>query len=353
MKAFHCDTCGSLVFFENVQCLKCNHALGFLPDFIDLSTLEGAPGGNWRVLTPAAQNRIYRQCGNGKQHEICNWLIPLEDPNPFCQACRLNNLIPDLTIAANLGLWRKLEVAKRRMIYTLLRLGLSREGIPRQNRPPLRFSFLTDQHGGPPVLTGHENGVITINLSEADDGEREKRRLTLREPFRTLLGHLRHEIAHYYWGELIANSPRLESFRKLFSDERVDYNSALQTYYQRGPKPDWQLRHVSAYATAHPWEDWAETTAHYFHIVDSVETAASFGVSLRPRHPDAKSMSADPNKVAESATSFDRILEHWLPLTYAMNELNRGMGLPDLYPFVLSPPAIEKLRFVHEVFKTR
>jgi hypothetical protein len=64
-------------------------------------------------------------------------------------------------------------------------------------------------------------------------------------------------------------------------------------------------------------------------------------------------MTADPGSGPRWDTGFDRILQNWLPLTYALNELNRGMGLPDLYPFVLSAPAIEKLRFVHEVLNVR
>jgi hypothetical protein len=353
MKAFHCDECGSLVFFENVQCVRCNHALGFLADVIDLSTLEAANDGTWKALTPAAGERTYRQCANGQQHQICNWLVPVEDTNPFCVSCRLNNVIPDLNVANNRELWHKLEIAKRRVIYTLLRLRLPTEGAPLLHHPPLRFCFLSDSVGGPPVMTGHDEGVITINVTEADDSERERRRVALREPFRTLLGHLRHEIAHYYWGELVANTSHLNRFHELFGDETRDYPSALQNYYQQGPPADWQTRHVSSYAAAHPWEDWAETSAHYFHIVDTVETAASFGVTLRPRHPDAKAMTADPKNMSAWDGSFDRILENWLPLTYALNELNRGMGVPDLYPFVLSAPAMEKLRFVHGVLNVR
>jgi hypothetical protein len=353
MKAFHCDQCASLVFFENVQCVRCQRALGFLPDVIDLSALEPASDGTWRALTPAARGRTYKQCANGQQHQVCNWLVPVEDSVSFCVSCRLNEVIPDLTVANNRDLWQKLEFAKRRAIYTLLRLRLPTEGVANENRPPLRFRFLGDPPGGPCVMTGHDEGVITINVAEADDGERERRRVVLREPFRTLLGHLRHEIAHYYWGELVANTSHLGRFRELFGDDTRDYASALQTYYDQGAPADWQMHHVSAYAASHPWEDWAESSAHYFHIVDTIETAASFGVALRPKHPDAKAMTADPRSVSEWDAGFDRILENWLPLTYALNELNRGMGLPDLYPFVLSAPAIEKLRFVHEVLNVR
>jgi len=351
MKAFHCDVCGALVFFENVRCLKCNNALGFLPDFIDLSTVEIEASGVYRALAPSARNRFYKQCSNGREHQICNWLIPVEDENPLCTACRLNTVIPDLTVPQNRELWHQLELAKRRMVYTLLRLEISTEGD--QNRTPLRFRFMTNPPGGPPVMTGHDDGVITINLAEADPAERERRRLNLQEPFRTLLGHMRHEIAHYYWNELVDNTQRLDLFRKLFGDERQDYPASLQKYYQDGAPPNWQERHVTAYAAAHPWEDWAETSAHYFHIVDTVETAGSFGLALKPRHPDAKSMTADPKSVANLDSPFDRILGNWFPLTYALNELNRGMGLPDLYPFVLSNAAIEKLRFVHEIFHNR
>ncbi|MEO6036712.1 MAG: putative zinc-binding peptidase [Verrucomicrobiota bacterium] len=353
MKAFHCDTCGSLAFFENVLCLKCGKALGFLPDVIDLSTIEFAKNGLCRALAPAAQNRSYKQCANGLQHQICNWLVPAQDSNSFCAACRLNIVIPDLTVPNNRDLWQQIELAKRRMIYTLLKLGIPTEGAPRENRPPLRFRFMSDPPNGPPVMTGHEEGLITLNIAEADPSERERRRVNLREPFRTLLGHMRHEIAHYYWGELVENDQYITRFRELFGDERVDYGIALQNYYQNGTPADWQNHNVSAYATAHPWEDWAETSAHYFHIVDTVETAASFGLALKPRHPDAKSMTADPKSVPNLESSFDRTLGNWFPLTYALNELNRGMGLPDLYPFVISTPAIEKLRFVHEVLHHR
>jgi hypothetical protein len=350
MKIFYCDHCGSLVFFENVQCVKCGHALGFLPDVLDLSALVSAAENknSWRALTAAADGRLYRQCENGRAHQICNWLVPDEDADPFCVACRLNQTIPDLTMAGNLERWHKMEMAKRRLIYTLLHLGLPLNGRPQENRPALQFNFLADAPGKEPVLTGHENGLITLNIAEADDAEREKRRVSLNEPYRTLLGHFRHEVAHYYWDQLIANTPRLARFRELFGAETQDYSAALKNYYTRGAPADWQTRHVSAYASAHPWEDWAETWAHYLHIVDTIETAAGFGMTLTPKHPAAQTMTADPKKVAEAEGGFDRIFKNWLPLTYALNSLNRGMGLPDLYPFVLSAPAIEKMRFIHE-----
>jgi hypothetical protein len=346
MKTFYCDYCGSLVFFENIQCVKCDHTLGFLPDILDLSALEPAADGQWRALAAPAKGRLYRPCQNGSAHRVCNWYVPVEDQNPFCISCRMNHTIPDLTVAENRERWHKVEIAKRRLVYTLISLKLPRDGG--QNQPPLRFNFLADVPGGPKVLSGHENGLITLNIAEADDAEREKRRTTLHEPYRTLLGHFRHESGHYYWDQLIANTPRQNRFRELFGDETQDYSAALKTHYEHGAPADWQSRFISAYASSHPWEDWAETWAHYLHIVDTIETAASFGMSLAPKHPAAKTMTADAKNFSGPEAGFDRILKNWMPLTYALNSLNRGMGLPDLYPFVLSAPAIEKLRFVHE-----
>jgi hypothetical protein len=292
---------------------------------------------------------LYRVCDNNRQHQVCNWMAPLDDPNSLCDACRLNKVIPNLSSPANRGRWHKLEMAKRRIIYTIMRLGLPVDGVPAENRPALRFSFVGDAGGGPPPLTGHLNGLIVINIAEADDAERERRRVNLHEPYRTLLGHLRHEVAHYYWDRLIANSQWLDGCRKYFGDETADYGAALAKYYREGAPADWQARHVSAYASSHPWEDWAETWAHYFHIMDMVETAASFGLTLHPMHPAAKTMTAEPPNAFSFNASFDCVLENWFPLTYALNSLNRGMGLHDVYPFVLSTPAIEKLRFIHEV----
>ena len=352
MKVFQCDSCGRVVFFESVECLRCHSALGFLPEINDLITLETTPSGGRRAFTPAVQGRLYRFCRNGEQHQVCNWLVQAEDPNPFCVACRLNDMIPELVVPGNRERWRKLEAAKRRIIYSLLRLGMPMLGEPTGNRPALRFRFVGNPFFGPMPLTGHSRGQITVNIAEADDEERERRRLYFHEAHRTLLGHLRHEIAHYYWDQLISGTPRLSRFRQIFGSEEQPYNLALRRFYQQGAPADWPRHHISAYASAHPWEDWAETWAHYLHIIDTLETAAGFGLTLHPMHPDVEAMTADPTKAAELDAPFTAILEQWLPLTCALNALNRGTGLPDLYPFVLSGPAIEKLQFVHEVVRS-
>lgn len=351
MKTFYCDNCGSLVFFENVQCVKCGSELGFIPGILDVSALKQAnseASSHSPSLILEAGGQYYRRCQNWTQHQVCNWCVPVADKNPFCIACRTNRTIPDLTVVGNLERWGKMEQAKRRLIYGLLRLGLSLDGDLEDDRPPLQFDFLADLSGMQNIVTGHDNGLITMNIIEADDAEREKLRVSFQEPYRTLLGHFRHESAHYYWGQLIANRPGLEPFREMFGDDTQDYATALNSYYQLGATGDWQTRFVSAYASSHPWEDWAETFAHYLHIVDMIETATSFGMSLTPKHPDAKAMTADPKAVFEAEANFDKILAYWLPLTYALNSLSRGMGLPDLYPFLLSVPAIQKLDFIHQ-----
>ena len=338
MKVFHCDHCDALVFFENVRCVNCQHTLAYLRDREMVATLDGATGRN------------YRQCENYVKHNVCNWAVPARDPNALCLSCRLTRVIPDLGKPGNREAWYKLETAKRRLVYSLLRLGCPLKSKVEDPQNGLAFEFLADPDtpGAPPVHTGHASGVVTLNVGEADDAERERRRVDLREPYRTLLGHFRHEVGHHYWGLLVDRSPRLARFRELFGDERRDYGQALQTYYQKGPPADWQQRFVSAYATAHPWEDWAETWAHYLHVSDTLEIAAACGLSLRPQRHDEPSLKNPTAPSADGAEPFDKVMADWFSLTYVLNNLSRSLGQPDAYPFVLSAPAIEKLRFVHQ-----
>jgi hypothetical protein len=351
MKSFHCDDCGMMVFFQNDRCVKCNQALGFLPEVLDLSTLKASADNQWQAVSKLAAGRLYRNCANGRQFQVCNWLVPVNDPDAFCMACRLNEVIPDLADGKNLERWRKLELAKRRCIYTFLKLGLPIQSAPGVPQPSLSFRFLEDKTNAA-VKTGHENGVITVNIAEADDDEREHRRLTMHEPYRTLVGHLRHESGHFYWDRLIANSPNLQRFRELFGDETMDYAAALQAHYQQGPPAGWHDRNVTAYASSHPWEDWAETWAHYLHIVDTLETAESFGVSVNSDNAANQPAPAVAPVMINEQKDFDRMLTGWIPLTCALNSINRGMGLSDLYPFVIPPAVIEKLRFIHQVISS-
>ncbi len=288
MKVFHCDNCDHLVFFENTQCVSCGHRLGFLPDQMDMGSLD--------------THREYRLCRNYEELDVCNWAIPPGDPNPLCQSCRLTRVIPDLAVDGHKAAWYRLEVAKRRVVYTLLNLGLPLEAAGDRGDDALAFQFMADPPGGQPVLTGHADGVITVNIAEANDAERERRRHALGEPYRTLLGHIRHEIGHYYWTRLIARgAAALARFRELFGDEREDYAAALKRHYDSGPPADWQDRFVTAYASAHPSEDWAETWAHYLHMTDTLEMAASCGVSLRPARAGEPSLPRVPASASTAA----------------------------------------------------
>lgn len=346
MKVFHCDHCGHLLFFENVECVSCRHRLAYLPDLRLVGSLDEDAEG-WRSPLPKAAGRRYRLCRNYTDHEVCNWAVGADDPNPLCISCRLTRVIPDLATPEHRVAWYRVETAKRRVVFTLTGLGLPLRNREEDPEAGLAFEFLADppEPDAPRILTGHAGGVITINIAEADDAERERRRASMHEPYRTLLGHLRHEIGHYYWDRLIAGEAAVEEFRTLFGDERRDYSQALRQHYAEGPPPDWHAWFVSAYAAAHPWEDWAETFAHYLHMVDTLETAESCGLSLLPRRGDEPSLLP----AVEHPKTFEQLLERWFPVTYTINNLNRSLGVADGYPFVLADAAIEKLRFVHNL----
>lgn len=350
MKVSHCDHCRHLIFFENVRCVKCDHALAYLPDLGVVGSLEPTDGGFWRSPLKRAAGKAYRLCHNYASENVCNWAVPADDPNPLCRSCRLTAVIPDLHESGRREAWYRLEVAKRRLVYTLLALGLPAADRAADPTGGLQFEFKADPADptAPPVLTGHASGIITLNVAEADDAERERRRVQLGEPYRTLLGHFRHESGHYYWDRLIRDSDHLAGFRERFGDERADYGEALKRHHANGPPVGWPERFVTAYAAAHPWEDWAETWAHYLHMTDTLETAADCGVQLRPDRRDQPTVTDVTDPVA-GPTAFDELMSDWLPLTYLLNNLNRGLGLPDGYPFVLSVPAVDKLRFVHQV----
>jgi hypothetical protein len=344
MRLFKCQACAQLLYFENTACEKCSHRLGYLPEIATLSALEPHSGG-WRAL--AVPDRVYRFCANS-EFDVCNWVIDASCPDTYCVACRHNRTVPDLRVSGNLPAWRKIEAAKHRLFYTLLKLKLPLDGQDTTIHG-LVFDFLATPlpETGQNVMTGHDNGVITIALLEADDVEREKRRTSMHEPYRTLLGHFRHEVGHYFWNKLVRDGGRLDACRKIFGDERDDYSQALQRYYDNGAPSDWQRGHVTAYATAHPWEDFAETWAHYLHIVDTLEMAAAFGMRVHPGLDKAGDLDARADFDPYLVHNANKLFDTWFPISIALNSLSRTMGQPDVYPFVLTPAVIEKLRFIH------
>lgn len=353
MRLFYCDNCRHTVFFENFRCVKCDRTLAYLPELSEIVSLKPAGDDRWTPEAPEAGGRCYRLCENYAEKNVCNWAVPADQEEPLCESCLLTETIPDLAQPGHHEAWYALEVAKRRLVYSLLALGLP--VVPKSVDPEqgLEFHFLADppviDEDHPAVLTGHANGVITVNLAEADDAEREKRRVAMREPYRTLLGHFRHEVGHYSWDRLIRDSGWLDECRALFGDDQEDYAEALNRHYQNGPRPDWQSQFVSAYASVHAWEDWAETWAHYLHITDTLETATACGLALRPQAPNARRVKPRFSLEKAEHASFDDMMDDWFAMTYVLNSLNRGLGLKDMYPFVLAQPAVEKLRFVHRV----
>lgn len=346
MKTFHCNRCQQHVFFENVRCESCTALLGYVPELAEISAFEEAGDGCWTSLHPKTAGRLFKQCQNYALENVCNWMIPADSADALCPACSLTHTIPNLSLPDNWQHWYRLEAAKRRLLFTLAELGLSIESREDNPGSGLRFDFLEDSPTGEHVVTGHDNGLITMNVAEADDATRVKTREQMGEPYRTLLGHFRHEIGHYYFDRLIVASKWEEPFRQMFGDERADYGAALQAHYQNGPPADWDQSFVSAYASTHPWEDWAETWAHYLHIFDTIDTAVGCGMTLMPDSPNKPTL-VDMTPVENA--SFDKMMRQWFPLTYALNSLNRSLGLPDAYPFTLAPTVIDKLRFVHRV----
>jgi hypothetical protein len=352
MKLFECQHCGQLLYFENTRCERCGRVLGYLPDRASLTALTAKDGQRWH--SSAAPEQTFRFCANAA-HDACNWLVPADGAQRFCRACQLNRMIPHLETPGNLLLWQRLEAAKHRLVYGLLRFGLPLASRAADPQAGLAFDFLADSGAAfrenAQAMTGHSQGLITINVAEADDAERERHRQDMAEPYRTLLGHFRHEIGHYYWERLVRGGAWLEPFRALFGDERQDYGARLEQHYAVGPRPDWSQRFVSAYAGMHPWEDWAETWAHYLHIVDTLETATAFGLRVQPGagRDAALAMTADFDSYGED--DFATLIQAWLPLTYALNSLNQSMGQAAFYPFVLVPPVMEKLGFIHDVIR--
>jgi hypothetical protein len=391
MTPFACSHCGNTVYFENTDCGRCGAVLGFVPGQRRMLSFAlpsaGEPddsdaAGSWQILhgidaqgagakagdpataatggrTPSAAARDeggaeagdgqaepgLQPCDNRRQHQVCNWMLDAGDPGPLCISCRLTGVIPSLADGQNLAHWAAIERAKRHLVHTLMGLGLTPRpiGSDRAARG-LRFQLLEALPGGPPVMTGHEDGVITLNIAEADDVHRETTRVAMGEPVRTLLGHLRHEVSHYLAWRHLEDTPAMDRCREAFGDERVDYAAALQTHYAQGAPADWSQRYVSAYASAHPYEDWAETCAHYLLVVDAMETASAWGLQLEGPSPTRATEAADLRQPLA-----ERVLAHWLPLAQFLNAMNRSLGQPDSYPFLLPPQVLDKMNLVQSL----
>jgi hypothetical protein len=343
MRPFPCSVCGQLLFFDNSTCLRCGSPLGYLPDHREIVALRLAPNGLERADGIPG---LYRHCAN-RLVARCNWLLSWDDPAALCASCRLTSVRPNDNETASLAAFADAEAAKRRLVHQLASLGLPVIDRSVDEVRGVAFELLSSR--GRKVITGHDSGVITLDLSESDDVHREFVRQQLGEPYRTVLGHLRHEIGHYYWQLLVVEASRIEAFRLLFGDDRLSYEESREQHYGHGIDVDWSGTHVSQYATMHPWEDWAETFAHYLHIDAGLATATGIGLDVGE---PARSAGIAAWSTREHIT-IGPMVQEWLGLTIALNGMARSIGQSDLYPFVLSPNVVEKLDFVHRAIGSR
>jgi hypothetical protein len=335
VRDFNCPNCGQRLSFENSVCLSCQSRLGF--SLADKALLVIARGDE-SEHAGAVDESAYRLCANLHIAE-CNWLVEKGPVVQLCASCALTRTRPSDTDPKAMAAFAAAEKAKRRLIAELNELKLPIVGRDVDTQYGLAFDLLSSEREK--VLTGHHNGVITLDLAEGDDVHREQLRIAMAEPYRTLLGHFRHEIGHYYFYRLVDPSPDyMQRFTELFGDPNTDYQSALYRHYNEGAPAGWDKTFVSSYASMHPAEDWAETFAHYLHIRDTLDTSAAFGFAPAGATFDRRSL---------GPSGFDTIIELWLPLVWGLNMVNRSMGKEDIYPFVLPPAVLEKMRFVHAI----
>jgi hypothetical protein len=345
MRTFTC-VCGQMLFFDNTSCENCRREVGWCPDCHAIVALEPRSDGAYDCANACGTTLV--KCANYVKEHVCNRCLSAEGtgPDALCDACRFNNTIPDLSVEGNRERWAELEVAKRRLLYTLdfleLPYGTAEDGFD----PPLAFDFKADaipvdgiwrwMGDSERVYTGHADGKITINIREADSVEREKLRVDLGEAHRTLIGHFRHEIGHYYW-DLVVRDRCEPAFKHAFGDpEDPPYGEALKRHYKDGPALNWSDTYISAYATMHPFEDWAETFSLYLDITSELDTAANMGLTSPVDFGD-----------------LDEMISRYRHLGLVLNELNREMGLIDVVPEILHPAVVEKLRFVHQLVRTQ
>jgi hypothetical protein len=337
MRDFNCPNCGQRLAFENSECLNCGSSLGFSLDQMALLVIAKRNEDSDHAGAVAAAD--FQLCANLYDAE-CNWLVPVDHPGGLCASCALTIERPNDDDTVGLPEFARAEAAKRRLVAELHDLKLPIVGRGEDPDYGLAFRLLSSAHEK--VITGHENGVITLDLAEGDDVHREQLRVEMDEPYRTLLGHFRHEVGHYYFYRLIRSPEYLQRFTELFGDPDADYQAALDRHYREGAPAGWDQTFVSSYATMHPAEDWAETFAHYLHIRDTLDTSASCGLA-----PAAATFDRPPL----GPSAFQTIIEMWLPLSWSLNMVNRSMGHDDLYPFVLPPAVLDKMQFVHAVIE--
>ncbi|WP_229053740.1 putative zinc-binding metallopeptidase [Aeromicrobium sp. Leaf350] len=320
MRNFSCSTCDNRLYLENSLCVACGSALGYWRETADIVVVDDE--GKY----VDAEGYVWHVCPN-LNLSGCTWLTRIEGEP--CESCALTRTRPADDDAIGLAQLPVAEAAKRHLLIELTRLGfgwVTRDEDPEQG---LAFDMLSSVDEN--VVIGHEDGLITIDLAEGDDAHRAKVQAELAEPYRTMLGHLRHEVGHYMEAQHVRGD-RIGQARELFGNEEISYADEIERHYNEGPPADWAESYISTYATMHPFEDFAESFAHTLHIQDTVDTARWNG--LITVEPDAFSIFSD------------LVTGVWVPLSNALNQINRSMGSDDLYPFVIPPKVLAKLDFV-------
>jgi len=351
MKLFQCTNCKNTVVFENNTCVNCGYLLGYSSYYNKIVALD-VNVSKWQI--PELDGKIYEYCENYK-YNVCNWLVDASRGRKFCLACTLNRTIPHLLDEDNLEKWKHIEVAKHRLVYQLLRFRLPVVSKTVDDAKGFCFDFLAKDdlpEGSKDLKTGHADGVITLMIDEADPVVREQVKQQMAERYRTLLGHFRHEVGHYFWDLLIRDNPDvLAEFRSIFGDESTSYANALANHYKNGPELNWQQSFISKYASSHPWEDWAETWSHYLHLTDVLETAYNFGLKSNPRITAKKSLKMNAGFDPYKEINFEKVMNTGIPLLFTLNSMNRSMGEDDPYPFIISKPVERKLEFIHNLLR--
>ena len=377
MKTFKCNCKDEqILFFESSHCIACQKTVGIDDEFAAVEPYEFDESTGLYYKQSAPQSH-YKKCDNNAQYGACNGMVNMDSFIPkadseevLCFACKFNETIPDLSINEHIPLWTKMETAKRRALYTLKALGVPLNNLVQDTQSGLSFDFITDRsvidhfatklEGQDNVFTGHDCGHITINLAEADDVARSQTKLAMGERYRTLLGHFRHELGHYYFDQLIVGCPKKHALcKQYFGDDSLDYQLAIDAHYKNGAPANWHEHFISEYATMHPFEDWAETWAHYMHIIDTLETAKNFSITGSTTGNEFDIEDADELRLPQNSyyfyaqTSIDSLLDSWMEFSVILNSLNRSMGLADAYPFVLTQSVRTKLSFIHHAIHNR
>jgi hypothetical protein len=330
--------CNRWLFFGNTACLGCDRSVGrccacrAMASFSPASTSELFSCDNCHAEVQPCANRNLG---------ICNCFANQTDStgNVLCTYCEFTRVVPPHDSPDKFSRWRELESAKRRLLIQLSGLEFPPFASKFVPTCPLVFEFKEDtvlpDGSIEAVFTGHENGVITINAHEADSVRREQSRVAFNEPQRTLIGHMRHEYGHFLDLCCIQGDLLRAKYVELFGDPAtVDYAEAKTRYYAQGPTGNWPESYVSAYASMHPWEDFAETVNVYLDLMALAETAR-----------DQLGSNIDTSANGCVATFISELLD----LAITVSEFNFDMGLNALLPERFNDEVVCKLSYVHSL----